>query len=88
VTRMRIEAPARRCGVEAKAAGNSYSPHLKSSSMVRRNGPTGVFEQGMSTKVPQEPGRPERLRREQRRYHASGMGVRESEHPMVPMKQG
>jgi hypothetical protein len=42
VTMMWIEAPAGRCGVEAKVAGNSYSPRLQPSSTVRRNGPTGV----------------------------------------------
>lgn len=36
------EAPALRASVEAKAAGNSYSPRLRPSSMVRRNGPAGV----------------------------------------------
>jgi hypothetical protein len=49
----------------------------------------------MSTEVPQEPVRPERLRPDRRRYRQakgrperSGMGVRESEHPIVPRKQG
>jgi hypothetical protein len=78
-----------------KTVGNSNSPHLRSSSKVRRNGLTGVCEQGMSTKVPQKPGISERFRREQRRYRvAKGQptrgwkNVRESEHPIVPMKQG
>jgi len=95
VTMMWIEAPTGRCGVEVKTVGNSNSPHLRSSSKVRRNGLTGVCEQGMSTKVPQKPGIPERFRREQRRYCVAkgrptrgGKAVRESEHPIVPMKQG
>lgn len=95
MTMMWIEAPTGRCGVQAKAAGNSESPHLRPSSKVRRNGLTGVCEQGMSTKVPQKPGIPGRIRREQRRYRVAegqpmrgGTGVRESEHPIVPMKQG
>lgn len=95
VTMMWIEAPTGRYGVEVKTVGNSNSPHLRPSSKVRRNGLTGVCEQGMSTKVPQKPGIPERLRRAQRRYCVAkgrptrgGKGVRESEHPIVPMKQG
>ena len=92
---MGIEAPTGRYGVEVKTVGNSNSPHLRTSSKVRRNGLTGVCEQGMSTEVPQKPGIPERFRREQRRYCIAkgrptrgGKGVRESEHPIVPMKQG
>jgi hypothetical protein len=42
--RLWTEAP-----VEAKAAGNSYSPQLRSSSEARREGPTGVGEQGIRT---------------------------------------
>ena len=53
------EAPA-----TAKAAGNSDSPRA---SVVLNGqgapGSTGVCEQGMSARVPQEPGRPRRLRR-------------------------
>jgi hypothetical protein len=64
VTMMWTEAPARRCGVEAKAAGNSYSPTSTAILNGQALRPTGVFEQGMSAKVPQEPGRPGRLRRE------------------------
>jgi len=92
---MWIEAPTGRYGVEVKTVGNSNSPHLRTSSKVRRNGLTGVCEQGMSTEVPQKPGIPERFRREQRRYCIAkgqptrgGKAVGESEHPIVPMKQG
>jgi len=95
VTMMWIEAPTGRCGVEVKTVGNGNSPYLRPSSKVRRNGLTGVCEQGMSTKVPQKPGRPGRFRREQRRYRRAkgqptrgGKNVRESEHAIVPMKQG
>ena len=64
-TRLRNEAPAhrhRRCRGESRR--QQQLPAATVSSWVRRYGPPGSREQGMSTEVPQEPGRPGRLRRQ------------------------
>ena len=47
-----------------KVEGNTDALERRSRRRARRVGPTGVGDQGVHARVPQEPGRPRRLRME------------------------